>query len=161
MTETDVLSTDATTDSSGAAAPERRRRGGVSGMVLAELRDLATSLGVSDTTGMRRNDLISEIKKRQSGSGDQLPLGDGAATTGSDTGAEGSPEPAEAPAASPDTGAADGPADGAPARRRGGRRRATAASGPPPAPTTEEVTGAPTGTEADAGPAPAEVTAAT
>ena len=41
MTETDVLSTDATTDSSGAAAPERRRRGGVSGMVLAELRDYA------------------------------------------------------------------------------------------------------------------------
>ena len=78
MTETDVLSTDATTDSSGAAAPERRRRGGVSGMVLAELRELATSLGVSDTTGMRRNDLISEIKKRQSGSGDQLPLGEGA-----------------------------------------------------------------------------------
>ncbi|HSK57776.1 MAG TPA: Rho termination factor N-terminal domain-containing protein, partial [Actinomycetospora sp.] len=136
MTETDVLSTDATTDSSGAAAPERRRRGGVSGMVLAELRDLATSLGVSDTTGMRRNDLISEIKKRQSGSGDQLPPGDGAAT---DTGADRSPEPAEAPAASPGTGAADAPADGAPTRRRGGRRRATSASGPPP--TTEEATG--------------------
>ena len=45
MTETDVISTDGA-DGAATPAPERRRRGGVSGMVLAELRDLATSLGV-------------------------------------------------------------------------------------------------------------------
>ena len=50
-------------------------------MVLAELRELAGTLGVNDTTGMRRGDLISEIKKRQGGGqrrgrGRQLPLGD-------------------------------------------------------------------------------------
>lgn len=52
---------------SGEAAPDAptRRRGGVRGMVVAELRDLACSLGVEDTTGMRRNELIAEIKKRQ------------------------------------------------------------------------------------------------
>ncbi len=125
MTETDVISTDA--EGSSASAPERRRRGGVSGMVLAELRELATSLGVSDTTGMRRNDLISEIKRRQSGSGDQLPLAEDAAE-----GSNGSSAPAQSPAESP--APADEPAtEGAPTRRRGTRRRATAASGPPPA----------------------------
>ena len=70
MTETDVLSTDTASASeapggndaptSGSGGTERRRRGGVSGMVLAELRELAGTLGV-DTTGMRRGDLISEI----------------------------------------------------------------------------------------------------
>ncbi|WP_417281745.1 transcription termination factor Rho [Actinomycetospora rhizophila] len=98
-------------------------------MVLAELRDLATSLGVSDTTGMRRNDLIAEIKKRQSGGGDQLPLGDDAAPA-----AAPSEAPAEASAEAPSEAATDaGAGDGAPSRRRGGRRRATSASGPPPA----------------------------
>ncbi|GAA4751054.1 transcription termination factor Rho [Actinomycetospora chibensis] len=125
MTETDVISTDA--EGSSASAPERRRRGGVSGMVLAELRELATSLGVSDTTGMRRNDLISEIKRRQSGSGDQLPLAEGASE-----GSTGSSAPTESPAESP-TPADEPAAEGAPTRRRGTRRRATAASGPPPA----------------------------
>ncbi|WP_420791762.1 transcription termination factor Rho [Actinomycetospora callitridis] len=100
-------------------------------MVLAELRELATSLGVSDTTGMRRNDLISEIKRRQSGSGDQLPLAEDASG-----GSNGSSAPAESPAASPaeSPAPADEPAaESAPTRRRGTRRRATAASGPPPA----------------------------
>ncbi|MFC4834050.1 transcription termination factor Rho [Actinomycetospora chibensis] len=96
-------------------------------MVLAELRELATSLGVSDTTGMRRNDLISEIKRRQSGSGDQLPLAEGASE-----GSTGSSAPTESPAESP-TPADEPAAEGAPTRRRGTRRRATAASGPPPA----------------------------
>ena len=91
MTETDVLSTDTASGSeapggndaptSGSGGTERRRRGGVSGMVLAELRELAGTLGV-DTAGMRRGDLISEIKKRQSGGtgagAAQLPLGDDA-----------------------------------------------------------------------------------
>ncbi|TDQ65218.1 transcription termination factor Rho [Actinomycetospora succinea] len=120
-------------------------------MVLAELRDLATSLGVSDTTGMRRNDLIAEIKKRQSGGGDQLPLGDDAAQ-GAGTPAEApAAAPAETPAEAPAEAATDGAADeGAPSRRRGGRRRATSASGPPPEAGTE-ATGAPATTgDADA-----------
>ncbi|PVZ14746.1 transcription termination factor Rho [Actinomycetospora cinnamomea] len=127
-------------------------------MVLAELRDLATSLGVTDTTGMRRNDLIAEIKKRQSGGGDQLPLsGDGASAD-----ADGAAGPAEAPAEAPATGPSGDGADTAAPRRRGGRRRATAAAGTPPEPTIEEATGTPaTDAPAEAGPASAEVTAAT
>ncbi|SDP68861.1 transcription termination factor Rho [Actinopolyspora xinjiangensis] len=43
-----------------------RRRGGLSGMVLAELRQLAGELGI-DTTGLRKGDLIAAIKERQGG----------------------------------------------------------------------------------------------
>jgi len=60
-----------------------RRRGGLSGMVLAELREMAGQLGISDTAGLRKGDLIAAIKERQGpaagprrsgGGGDQLPL---------------------------------------------------------------------------------------
>ena len=62
-----------------------RRRGGLSGMVLAELREIAGQLGLSDTAGLRKGDLIAAIKERQGpaagrrrsgggGGGDQLPL---------------------------------------------------------------------------------------
>nr|WP_225954044.1 transcription termination factor Rho [Kibdelosporangium phytohabitans] len=55
-----------------------RRRAGLSGMVLAELRELAGTLGITGTTGMRKGDLIAAIKERQGGSGggtaDTLPL---------------------------------------------------------------------------------------
>jgi transcription termination factor Rho len=44
-----------------------RRRGGLSGMVLAELRELASRLGIPDTASMRKGDLIAAIKRRQEG----------------------------------------------------------------------------------------------
>jgi transcription termination factor Rho len=47
-------------------------------MVLAELRQLASQLGISDTAGMRKGDLIAAIKQRQEGGqpdAQQLPLG--------------------------------------------------------------------------------------
>ncbi|MGH3629422.1 MAG: Rho termination factor N-terminal domain-containing protein, partial [Sciscionella sp.] len=59
-----------------------KRRAGLSGMVLAELRALAAELGISSTAGMRKGDLIAAIKQRQGGpSSDaaQLPLGDSSA----------------------------------------------------------------------------------
>jgi transcription termination factor Rho len=49
--------------SDNGAAP--RRRGGLSGMVMAELRQLAGQLGISDIAGMRKNELIAAIKERQ------------------------------------------------------------------------------------------------
>src|ERR671916_654121 len=67
------------TSSDNGTAP--RRRGGLSGMVLADLRKLAGQLGISNTTGLRKNDLISAIKERQGAvprqrhaDADQLPL---------------------------------------------------------------------------------------
>ncbi|HEX3787485.1 MAG TPA: Rho termination factor N-terminal domain-containing protein, partial [Pseudonocardiaceae bacterium] len=52
-----------------------RRRAGLSGMVLAELRELAGQLGITGTTGMRKGDLITAIKERQGGGQTELPVG--------------------------------------------------------------------------------------
>ncbi|HKR52147.1 MAG TPA: transcription termination factor Rho [Pseudonocardiaceae bacterium] len=58
-----------------------RRRTGLSGMVVADLRKLAGQLGISNPAGFRKNDLISAIKERQNAvprqrraDADQLPL---------------------------------------------------------------------------------------
>jgi transcription termination factor Rho len=62
------------TDNGGAPV---RRRGGLTGMVLADLRQLAAQLGIINTAGMRKGDLITAIKQRQGDgldSNDQLPL---------------------------------------------------------------------------------------
>jgi transcription termination factor Rho len=48
-----------------APATPKRRPGGLSGMVIADLRSLAKELGISDTTGMRKGDLIAAIRERQ------------------------------------------------------------------------------------------------
>ncbi|PXY26751.1 transcription termination factor Rho [Prauserella sp. PE36] len=67
----------------GAAAAPKRRPGGLSGMVIADLRALAGELGIGDTTGMRKGDLIAAIRERQgkskrgksaSAGADTLPL---------------------------------------------------------------------------------------
>ena len=65
--------------SGNGAAP--RRRAGLSGMVMAELRQLASQMGITNITGMRKNDLISAIKERQGAvpgqrraAAEQLPL---------------------------------------------------------------------------------------
>ena len=61
MSETDLVSTEA-----GPTGPTPvRKRGGLTGMVLAELRQLAEELKISGTAGMRKGDLIAAIKERQ------------------------------------------------------------------------------------------------
>jgi transcription termination factor Rho len=79
VSNTDLLSGDETpaapsaSSDSGERAPQansaeaapKRRPGGLSGMVIAELRALATELGIGDTTGMRKGDLIAAIRERQ------------------------------------------------------------------------------------------------
>ncbi|MCO1658139.1 transcription termination factor Rho [Pseudonocardia humida] len=72
MSETDLVSSET------AAAPAPRKRGGLTGMVLAELRQLAAELNIPGTAGMRKGDLIAAIRTSQAG-GDsaaaaQLPL---------------------------------------------------------------------------------------
>jgi transcription termination factor Rho len=92
VSNTDLLSSDMVHGSSegpgdaektqveGSNGTTPRRRAGLSGMVLAELRELAGELGITGTTGMRKGDLIAAIKQRQGGSGgnsaDPLPLGE-------------------------------------------------------------------------------------
>ncbi|GAA1217132.1 transcription termination factor Rho [Prauserella alba] len=74
MSNTDLLSGDASAQAAapgdgesqgGAASTPKRRPGGLSGMVIADLRALATELGIGDTTGMRKGDLIAAIRERQ------------------------------------------------------------------------------------------------
>ncbi|WP_046776162.1 transcription termination factor Rho [Streptomyces yangpuensis] len=143
------------------AAPKRRRTGtGLDGMVLAELQQVASGLGIRGTARMRKSQLIEVIKEAQAGSG--APK---AAASAADT-AEAKPKrratskartaaadaaPAEAPAAPAEkpaaaqaqieipgqpaggpsrSSAAESGGDDAPAGERR-RRRATAPSGSP------------------------------
>ncbi len=120
MSETDLVSTE---------APTPRKRGGLTGMVLAELRQLAGELHISSTAGMRKGDLIAAIKERQgSAPTAQLSLGD--APGGSDgvapAAAASAAAPAAAPAAPPATASAGAPA---PTTRR--RRTASRPAGAP------------------------------
>ena len=110
MSETDLVTTGTAPDT-GAPAPSRRK--GLSTMVLAELRELAGELNITDTAKMRKGDLIAAIKERQSGGGAAAPAA--AATNGSGPAAPAERAPTTAPAPAPDAAADPAPA---PARRR-------------------------------------------
>ncbi|MFF1307701.1 transcription termination factor Rho [Streptomyces sp. NPDC058307] len=146
-------STDASAPATGAGS--RRRRGtGLDGMVLAELQQVASGLGIKGTGRMRKSQLIEVIKEAQAGGGAAAPkaassaAGDAAetkpkrrATSKARTGdaAEKNAEAkAEAPADKavaqqqieiPGQPAAERGTDDAPTERR--RRRATAEAGAP------------------------------
>ncbi|MGH3853233.1 MAG: transcription termination factor Rho [Pseudonocardiaceae bacterium] len=51
--------------SSDNGAPPRRRGDGLSAMVMVDLRKLAGQMGISNISGMRKNDLIAAIKERE------------------------------------------------------------------------------------------------
>ncbi len=82
MTETTDLTTSQApdTDVSGAPSQEdgttrtRRRASGLSGMVLAELQQVAQGLGITGTARMRKSQLIDAIKAAQAG-GSSTPAG--------------------------------------------------------------------------------------
>ncbi|MFM9495936.1 transcription termination factor Rho [Streptomyces galilaeus] len=150
-------STDASAPAAGAGS--RRRRGtGLDGMVLAELQQVASGLGIRGTARMRKSQLIEVIKEAQAGSGAPAakaataPAGDAAetkpkrrATSKARTGDEAAEKkadaaPAEAPAekavAQQQIEIPGQPASNdAPVERR--RRRATADAGSPETVTAE------------------------
>ncbi len=137
------------TQTDGNAGAPKRRAGGLSGMVIAELRELAGEMGISDTSGMRKGDLIAAIRERQGKSKRRAAqAGDDAPANGGDTPAEATRTLSEPPAkeeqqaparaAQEPAGSADGGSarvqgteesgqagDGG--RRDGGRRRRGAA----------------------------------
>lgn len=108
--ENSVAASDADAPASGAAtasASRRRRSGtGLDGMVLAELQQLASGLGIKGTARMRKSQLIETIKDKQAGG--STPAASSATAT--------------APAA-----AADAPAAEKPKRRATSRARLAAA----------------------------------
>jgi transcription termination factor Rho len=88
VSDTDTISTEApageVAGSAGATAADAatdrgpangtpKRRGGLTGMVLAELRQLAGELKIPNTEGLRKGDLITAIKEAQGGSGGAAP----------------------------------------------------------------------------------------
>ncbi|WP_405723138.1 transcription termination factor Rho [Streptomyces sp. NBC_01537] len=76
---------DASAPATGAAAPKRRRAGtGLEGMVLAELQQLASGLGIKGTARLRKSQLIDTIKAAQSG-GSAAPAAKAAAAAATAT----------------------------------------------------------------------------
>ncbi|WP_217215471.1 transcription termination factor Rho [Streptomyces sp. AC550_RSS872] len=140
--------TDASAPATGAGS--RRRRGtGLEGMVLAELQQVASGLGIRGTARMRKSQLIEVIKEAQAGSGAAPAKAETAtetkpkrratsrARTGDEAAAAKKAEkateaPAEKAVAQQQIEIPGQPAsDDAPAERR--RRRATADAGAPAA----------------------------
>ncbi len=58
-----------TSDETSAAPRTRRRAPGLSGMVLAELQELAAGMGITGTTRMRKSQLIEAIRAKQGETG--------------------------------------------------------------------------------------------
>ncbi|GGZ57951.1 hypothetical protein GCM10010371_16790 [Streptomyces subrutilus] len=146
-------SVDASAPAAGAATKRRRTGTGLDGMVLAELQQVASGLGIRGTARMRKSQLIEVIKEAQAGG--SAPKAASSAAAGAADTAEAKPKrratskartgetAAEAPAEKPAVQAqieipgqpAGGPsrtgdAEEAPAGERR-RRRATAPSGSP------------------------------
>ncbi|MFF4391547.1 transcription termination factor Rho [Streptomyces sp. NPDC001552] len=138
------------------AAPKRRRTGtGLDGMVLAELQQVASGLGIRGTARMRKSQLIEVIKEAQAGSGAPKAASTAAATAEAKpkrratskarTGEAAAEAPAEKPAVQAQIEIPGQPAGGpsrSSAAESGGedapvgerrRRRATAPSGSPEA----------------------------
>ncbi len=66
---------EATTEAADASVkmPARKKSGGLNSMLLGELKELASSLGITGTTGMRKGALVEAITARQSGSASPPP----------------------------------------------------------------------------------------
>ncbi|MFI9270396.1 transcription termination factor Rho [Kitasatospora sp. NPDC052896] len=147
---------DATDAPAAPAAPAKRRRtaaAGLDGLVLAELQKLASTLGISGTGRMRKQQLIEAIKEKSGGdpllaSGSAAPAAPARAAAKEAAPAGEKParrsrasqsaeKPAEAPAQIEIPGQA-APEAAAPARAERGRRRATSAAGAPTGTATAE-----------------------
>ncbi|WP_432069541.1 transcription termination factor Rho [Streptomyces sp. AA1529] len=117
--------TDASATPASGAAPRRRRSGtGLEGMVLAELQQVASGLGIKGTARMRKSQLIEVIKERQAGgSSDSAPAA-------SDKGGKTAENKQAKPAKSADAGAeatsgGEGAEEAKPKRRAASRARTT------------------------------------
>ncbi|MEW2221211.1 transcription termination factor Rho [Streptomyces sp. NPDC006990] len=111
--------TDASATPASGAAPRRRRSGtGLEGMVLAELQQVASGLGIKGTARMRKSQLIEVIKERQAGgSSDSAPAA-------SDKGGKTAESKQAKPAKSADAGA-EATSGGEAAEEAKPKRRAT------------------------------------
>ncbi|TDW14069.1 transcription termination factor Rho [Kribbella kalugense] len=125
MTETVEASSG---DAAATAAPRRRKAGGgLEGMLLPELKQLAGTLGIKGTGALRKGQLIEAIKAAQTGGS---TAGAAGGSTGGSRAKATQPtldEAAEAPVAKTAAKTADKAVE-APAKREGGSRRTRAAA---------------------------------
>ncbi|HEV8527185.1 MAG TPA: transcription termination factor Rho [Actinomycetes bacterium] len=76
-----AMTSDQPTSNETTAAPRARKRApGLSGMVLAELQELAAGMGIAGTTRMRKSQLIEAIKAKQGDGGRRSDNGDAPST---------------------------------------------------------------------------------
>ncbi|MFE2730638.1 transcription termination factor Rho [Streptomyces sp. NPDC059349] len=164
-------SADADAPAAGAAGSRRRRGTGLEGMVLAELQQVASGLGIRGTARMRKSQLIEVIKEAQAGGGAPAKSADitetkpkrratSKARSGDEATANGTEAPAKA-VKTEDAKAAKAAAQqqidipGQPASdEKGGerrRRRATSEAGSPETVTAEAKTETKTDAQGDAG----------
>ncbi|WP_179280959.1 Rho termination factor N-terminal domain-containing protein, partial [Streptomyces sp. 2R] len=68
----------------GTTARRRRSGTGLEGMVLAELQQVASGLGIRGTARMRKSQLIEVIKETQAGGGSAAPKASSKAAAGDD-----------------------------------------------------------------------------
>ncbi|MCH5676412.1 transcription termination factor Rho [Streptomyces gilvus] len=145
--------TDASAPATGAGS--RRRRGtGLEGMVLAELQQVASGLGIRGTARMRKSQLIEVIKEAQAGGGAPAAKADAAAETKPKRRATSKARTGDDAAPAADRKSAEAPAEtavaqqqieipgqpaseDAPTERR--RRRATAEAGAPASNSAETI----------------------
>ncbi len=66
MTETTTPTPDTDSGAQGGRAP-KKRAGGLSGMLLPELKQMAGGLGIKGVGGMRKSQLVDAISAAQSG----------------------------------------------------------------------------------------------
>ncbi|WP_369211361.1 transcription termination factor Rho [Streptomyces flavofungini] len=123
----DTPATDASAaPATGASAGSRRRRGtGLEGMVLAELQQVASGLGIRGTGRMRKSQLIEVIKEAQAGGGAPAKS---AAAPASDAATETKPKRRATSKARTGEDAAESPAKaGKPDKADGGKAEKAAA----------------------------------
>ncbi|GAB3558527.1 transcription termination factor Rho [Arthrobacter alkaliphilus] len=149
MTETTELAPAVETTSSAAeSTAATAKSSGLAGLKLAQLQALASQLGISGGSRMRKGDLVSAISAHRAGATTSKAPAPAKAVAAK---AEPASPEAEAPAAAP----AEAPAqDGTRARGRGGRSRRASSDGVVAAPAAAETAEAPAAVvEAPAAPA--------
>ncbi|WP_346959157.1 transcription termination factor Rho [uncultured Arthrobacter sp.] len=147
MTETTELSSAVETSSSVAASAAPAKSSGLAGLKLAQLQALASQLGISGGSRMRKGDLVSAISAHRAGTPvSKAP--ERAAEKASDNGTV-----AQAPAAAPAAAASGAPAQENPRARTRGRSRRAGSDGIITAPAAEAPAAAPV--EAQSAPAEA------
>ncbi len=108
----------------GVRRPRRRRAGtGLSAMVLPELKKLASDLGITGVTGMRKSQLIAAIQEKQGGGQEQGSAGASREPLPRRPSAPGGPAPRPPSARSPTTRSPSPTARPPPSRPRPSRPR--------------------------------------